>query len=181
MNLVDIYLEMTVFPFHKILNWSFEQRMQREQASIYTMGSPMPRQFVTGARNVIREARIVFGGLTDAEVKRLNTMMYRNEALKDIRLTSDKATLYLQKGYIKSFNPMGFTSSGHVNHFEAIIDCDSIAVSADPPVTGFESNIAIDSEQEEQEEQEQERQEQESRSWREFLNGYLGIGRRDVM
>mgnify|MGYP000913361005 FL=1 len=169
MNLVDLYLEQTVFPLHKILSWSFEQYMHREREPIYTMGNPMPRYFVEGSSYPRREARIVFGNLTAKEINKLNLMMYREEKLRDIRLTSDNATLYLREGYIKSFVPLNYSP----DRYEAIINCETVAISADLPITGFEREIAISNEPEEEE--------RETRSWRDFLSGYLGIGRRDVM
>lgn len=139
MNLVDKYLEEIVFPFHKILNWHFEQRIERDMAPVYTMGSTDLRSFSLGNRTT-REAHITLIGLTPKEWRLLSN----KREVKDLTLTHKDSTLYIQRGVVKSFRseePSIIPDSS--TRFELVIDCVEVAINAYPPVSGHEHVIEL--------------------------------------
>ncbi|MED1125391.1 hypothetical protein [Bacillus atrophaeus] len=139
MNLVDKYLEEAVFPFHKILNWHFEQRIERERDSVYTFGNPNPLSFRLGSRTT-RQAHITLVGITEKEY----LYIQNRRVLKNLTLRHEDATLYIQEGVVVSFGQedLGIIPDSSTV-FELVLDCVEVAINASPPVSGHEAVIQL--------------------------------------
>ncbi|MCY7865907.1 hypothetical protein P8918_13235 [Bacillus spizizenii] len=139
MNLVDKYLEEAVFPFHKILNWHFEQRIERERDSVYTFGNPNPLSFGLGSRTT-RQAHITLVGITEKEYRYIQN----RRVIKNLTLRHEDATLYIREGAVVSFGQedLGIIPDSSTV-FELVLDCVEVAINASPPVSGSERIIRL--------------------------------------
>ena len=150
MNLVDLYLELTVFPLHKILNWRYEQSVERDVLPVFSIGSPSPRSFSRSARRTRRIVYITFNHLNGREANMLRRKMQLHEPIVNLKLKAEHSILYINKGYITNIevDEPGFSLYSYNEHevYTTItVECDDLAVQAEPPVTGFEQNVYISS------------------------------------
>ena len=150
MNLVDLYLELTVFPLHKILNWRYEQSVERDVLPVFSIGSPSPRSFSRSARRARRIVYITFNHLNGREANMLRRKIQLHEPIVNLKLKAEHSTFYINKGYITNIevDEPGFSLYSYNEHevYTTItVECDNLAVQAEPPVTSFEQNVYISS------------------------------------